>query len=288
MRITAIDDAMTIAPSLAPSLACHLCMGTLDRPTSAHSGPRATGPALYEAIREAGFTGVQGGDAAQARAAGLDYSGMVCTPDCAGLEDALAAERDRGARVVAMHIGTGLEDDHQALGMLERVVAACERLGITGAVETHRATVTQDMQRTVGFVRRLPGLRFNADMSHWYCGQEMVYGDWQAKLAFIAPVLERVRFIHGRIAEPGCIQAERIDDGQPHVAHFRELWSLAMAGFRRTARPDEVLIFAPELLPADISYARADRRADGTLVERHDRWADALRLCRIARDCWKP
>ncbi len=49
-------------------------------------------------------------------------------------------------------------------------------------------------------------MRFNGDFSHWYAGQEMVYGGFEKKFAFIQPVIERVRFLHGRISSPGCIQ----------------------------------------------------------------------------------
>jgi hypothetical protein len=260
------------------AIACHLCLGTLADRDAAHSGPDPAGPDLWPRLRAAGITGVQGGDPAAARANGMDWTSLVTVGTPADAHPALAREADRGAALITVHAGTGLEDDGAALRLLDAIVAAADRLGVVAAVETHRATVTQDMARTVGFVRRLPELRFTADLSHWYCGQEMVYGDFAAKLDFIAPVLDRVRLVHARIAEPGCIQSPEVaDPALPHVAHFLEMWRRVIAGFRRTAAPGGILPFAPELLPARISYARTIRAGAGR-IEAHDRWADSLAI----------
>ncbi|MFM2090448.1 MAG: hypothetical protein RLZZ127_937 [Planctomycetota bacterium] len=270
-----------------PELGCHLCLGTLWERDAAHSGPGPDDPGLWEHLRRAGITGVQGGDPGLARAAGMAWTSLACVARPEEVRAVLAREADRGARIVTLHAGTGLEDDDAALRLLTAVVDAADRLRITAAVETHRATITQDMARTVGFVRRLPELRFTADLSHWYCGQEMVYGDFAGKLAFIAPVLERVRLIHARIAEPGCIQSPEVaDPALPHVAHFLEMWRRIFTAFRRSAGSAEVLPFAPELLPARISYARTVT-VDGRRIEAHDRWADALVLIDHARRLWR-
>ncbi len=270
-----------------PDLGCHLCLGTLDGRDAAHSGPGRDDPDLWDRLRAAGITGVQGGLPGPARAAGMAWSALVVARTPEDLREGLAREADQGARIVTIHAGTGLEDDDAALRLLDAAVVVADRLGITAAVETHRATVTQDMARTVGFVRRLPDLRFTADLSHWYCGQEMVYGDFAAKVEFIAPVLERVRLVHARIAEPGCIQAPVVaDPALPHVAHFLEMWRRIFIAFRRSAGPGDVLPVAPELLPAGISYART-AMVDGRRIEAHDRWADALTLLDHARRLWR-
>ena len=157
-----------------------------------------------------------------------------------------------------MLLGTGMEDDDEAARLVEEVLEASTTAGIPLYVETHRATVTQDMWRTVQLVERFPELRFNGDFSHWYTGHDLPMGDFEAKLDLLGPVLERVRYLHGRIGTSGCIQVD-VGDGrpadEPPVVHFREMWTRAMAGFVRTARNDAVpepglqLGFAPELLP---------------------------------------
>ena len=93
-----------------------------------------------------------------------------------------------------------------------------------------------------------PDIRF-ADLSHWYTGLEMVYGDFEQKLNDLQPVFDRVTHLHGRIGTPGCIQTPlKGFEDQPYVDHFRMMWSRICAAFKRQAKPDQILVFAPELL----------------------------------------
>jgi hypothetical protein len=187
-----------------------------------------------------------------------------------------------GFDCATLHVGWGMEDDTEAFRLIESVLAAVSSHKVPLYVETHRATIFQDMWRTAQFVRQFPELRFNGDFSHWYTGQEMVYGGFGKKFEFIQPILERVRFIHGRIGNPGCIQVRIDPDRLPepdYVVHFRQLWTTC---FRNGAR-----IFTPELLASGIYYARCFWNEGGTLVEESDRWEQSLILCRIAEECFR-
>jgi hypothetical protein len=153
------------------------------------------------------------------------------------------------------------------------------------------------MRRTLDLVERHPELRFNADLSHWYTGLEMPYGDFEAKLEALAPVFARVRFLHGRIGDSGSMQvALEGREDEPFVAHFREMWRRCFRGFLDTAAPGDTIVFAPELLPARLgdgeravhfNYARRFRDANGEWREESDRWTEALQLCEIARDAFE-
>jgi hypothetical protein len=163
-------------------------------------------------------------------------------------------------------------------------------------VETHRATITQDMRRTIDLIARFPALRFNADLSHYYTGSEMAYGDILAKFEFLSPVFERVRFIHGRISDPSAAQVTVEDnETRPFLAHFQEMWRRCFAGYRRSGEHALPLVFAVELLPyrLDISgrthwtcYAHQRRNASGDWEEESDRWTQAERLWSIASEIW--
>ena len=231
-------------------------------------------------IAASGYSGVQftdvisRADRRRCESLGLRWcsSGRVNSPD----EVSPLARRfiDEGAECATLHVGWGMEDDAEAGALIKAILAEAERIPLF--VETHRATVFQDMWRTVQFIRLFPGLRFNGDFSHWYTGSEMVYGGFDKKLAFIQPVVERVRFVHGRIGTPGCIQA-RPKDCASYTDHFRTLWTQSFAAFLRSAQPGETVLFVPELLSPRIYYGHADT----------DRWADSLVLCRIARQCYE-
>ena len=213
-------------------------------------------------------------------------SGRVNEPKDAGeLATRFAAE---GMECATLHVGWGMEDDDQAALLLEAVLEASSRHRVPLYVETHRATLFQDMWRSVQFVKRFPELRFNGDFSHWYTGLEMVYGGFKNKLEFIRPVLERVSFLHGRIGDPGSMQVD-IGSGdvetQPYVADFRALWSASFAGFLARARPGDYILFVPELLSPRIYYARRLAVSGSAKIEEGDRWNQALVLRRIAQEC---
>ena len=241
------------------------------------------------ALRDAGYDGVQMIEplpstlADAARDLGLEVcgSGRVNLPADAWR---LARQARRlGLGQLTIHLGWGLEDEAQGLALIDAVLEASDGEGVAMHVETHRATLFQDIWRTVRFVERRPALRFTADLSHWYTGLEFVYGGIDRKLAFIAPVLDRVDSMHGRIGDPGCMQVD-IGPGpwgedQPYVGHFRAMWARAFEGFFARRGPEADFIFAPELLSPAIYYGR---QAGGR--EAPDRWAQALVLVTLARE----
>ena len=241
--------------------------------------------AILEDLHGAGFCGVQFANfgtheelsLCRNRQMGVAASGRVNAPEEASqLAERLAGD---GYECATLHVGWGIEGDDEAARLIDSILDAAERWRVLLYIETHRATICQDMWRTVQFVSRFPGMRFNGDFSHWYAGQEMVYGGFEKKFQFIQPVLDRVRFVHGRIANPGCIQVP-VENGASFVEHFRQLWTASFRGFLRSCEADYIC-FTPELLGPDIFYARTFGG-----VEESDRWQQALVLKEIAEKCF--
>lgn len=213
---------------------------------------------------------------------GVCGSGRINLP---GEADPLAKyARDENLECLTLHMGWGLENDDECARLIEDVLNASAKYDLPLYPETHRATIFQDPWRTEKFIRRFPQLRFNGDFSHWYTGSEFVYGGFERKLEFIRPVIERVRFLHGRIGNPGCIQVD-IGDGEstlhPYVQHFRELWTAVFSSFLADKERRDFFCFTLELLPAKIYYARSFAGQ-----EESDRWQQSLVLARIARECF--
>jgi len=267
-----------------PALRCYINWLALD-------GLPEPAEGWLQAIRSDGYDGVQFiqplsqalVERARAHGLGVCGSGRVNQP---GEAEALALEaRDTGLECLTLHLGWGMEDNLGAGRLIASVLEASAKHGVPLYPETHRATLFQDLWRTVQFIRQFPELRFNGDFSHWYTGLEMVYGGFQMKMEFIRPVLDRVRFLHGRIGTPGCIQVD-IGDGdpreRPYVDHFRALWTAAFSGFLRSATPGEAVCFTPELLAPGIYYARTFHGQ-----EESDRWQQSHVLRRIARQCFE-
>ena len=278
-----------------PSLRTFLNLMTLEDlpPDSSAPSTREVEP-LFEAILQAGYEGVQFTQAAtpaqQAACArlGLGKAGSGRVNQPADAQPLAARFRDEGLACATLHVGWGMEDDDEADRLIDAVLAASARHDVPLYVETHRATIFEDLWRTVQFVRRFPELRFNGDFSHWYTGLEMVYGGFEKKFAFIRPVLDRVRFLHGRIGNPGSVQVD-IGGGDsrahPYVDHFRTLWTASMRGFLSSARAGDYLLFVPELLSPRIYYARV-LKGGSAAVEESDRWEQSLVLRRIAEECF--
>ena len=265
----------------APRLRCYFNLLALD-------GMALDQP--FTAIRQAGYEGVQfigpmtppERHACEQLGLGRASSGRVNQPaEAAELAQRFAAE---GQDCATLHVGWGIEDDDACARLIEAILEASARHRVPLFVETHRATIFQDIWRTVQFVKRFPDLRFNGDFSHWYTGLEMVYGGVETKLEFARPVIERVRFLHGRIGNPGCIQVD-IEDGDetrhPYVAHFRQLWRESFQAFKKQAQPGDYILFVPELLAPGIYYARTFQGK-----EESDRWQQSLLLKRIAEECY--
>lgn len=258
-------------------------------------GPVGDERAVLEAALAEGYQGVQGANAARCRDLGLVPTTFDVLDDAVDLARRARRWADDGFACATLLIGTGMEDDDDAARIIEGVLEASVTAGIPLYVETHRATVTQDIWRTLRLVERFPEIRFNGDLSHWYTGHDLPYGDFDAKVEMLAPVLRRVRYLHGRIGTGGAIQID-VGEGNveehPSIAHFRTLWTAAFAGFIAGAADDPVppvdgsIGFAPELLPNEFGYALRAPRGDGAIDELGDRWEQAAVLTRIATECF--
>lgn len=240
---------------------------------------------LMEAVNAAGYEGVQfaslGTDEERSICRklnlGIAASGRINAPEDA--PELAARVAGDGYDCATLHVGWGIENDDEAACLIESILQASQRRNVRFYIETHRATICQDMWRAVQFLNRFPDMRFNGDFSHWYAGQEMVYGGFDKKLRFIEPVLNRVRFLHGRVANPGCIQVP-VQEDAPYLGHFKELWTASFRGFLQSGEADSIC-FAPELLGPDIYYARIFEGREET-----DRWNEALKLKEIAARCF--
>lgn len=244
-------------------------------------------------LAQDGFEGVQVTDLAP-RTGSLPWCGLDRINHPKDAHDIIARHVDLGDQCMTVHAGWGLEDDAEVFALVESMLSASMKHHMPVFLETHRATITQDMWRTVEITKRFPEIRFNGDFSQYYCGQEMVYGGLKTKLEFLEPVFQRVGFIHGRVASPGCMQVpvHGGQDGRPVQAHgeidfladFREIWSRAIRGFLSQANPGDQLIFAPELLSGRHYYARMfPGEPGGGLAEESDRYLEAKSLARIFR-----
>ncbi len=245
------------------------------------------GEATLVALAAAGYEGVQMGDPVLCRKHGLVPSAAARFVEPDQIDAAARRWADEGQDYATCHLGTEIMDEAQVDALVEAVLVAIQRHRVPIYPELHRATCLQDGWRTVQLVRRFPELRFNGDVSHWYTGHEMPYGDFAGKLAFYQPVWERVRCFHGRIGNTSHVQVELIPGRNAlAIGHFRDIWRRCMSGYLASGEHAKALPFAPELLGTSNRYAREFLQPDGTWREESDRWLEALELVRLARELW--
>ncbi len=284
MAIRTLNDGTRQAPHLKPCFN----LGTLnDLPPHATAPRHSDKKELYTALKAAGYAGLQGADPKLCAELGLLCFGGGRINKPAEAEPLVLRQKNEGVLCSTLHVAWGIEDDAEVDALADAILNASAKHDFPLYIETHRATITQDLWRTVQLVKRFPDLGINADYSHWYTGLEMPYGGVEPKADFLVPVFERVRFMHGRIGNSGCMQVD-FGDGKdrPYIEHFRLLWTRSFKGFLKHAKPGDYVPFCPELLQPSINYARIFPGPDGKLVEEGDRWQLARTMTEIAVECF--
>ncbi|MEK7413797.1 MAG: hypothetical protein AAB263_10835 [Planctomycetota bacterium] len=267
---------------------CHsfVTTGLVDLP-SWSTAPRGSAREVHLGLKAAGMRGVQGGDPALCRELGLRCmaDARVFRPE--EIAPLAGQWKREGMTCATLLVGSGHESDAEIDALVGAVLSASTAEDLPIYIETHRASITQDTWRTVQMIERHPGVRFNADLSHWYTGLLMRFGNIEEKWTFMAPIFERVRYMHGRLGNSGHIQMPLDHPSMAGaIPHFREMWTRCMVGFLRTAQPGDYLCFAPELLSPQINFAPTAQNAEQAWVEASDRWCDAVQMLEIATACW--
>lgn len=275
-----------------------ICLGTLEALPPASRGWCATREAQLQRLKAEGYEAVQAWDGWDAiQRAGLQASATARATRPGQLDPLARTHRDAGLLYTNLHLGTGFDSDDEMDRLADAVLEAQARHGHTLLVETHRATATQDIWRTLRWIERFPALRFTADLSHWYTGHELTYGGgFDERMARLQPVFERVRALHGRVGNAGCLQTP-LDRPGLYLRHYQAMWTACCTGFLRHATPGSALSFNAELLPMAVGeepqrlwlhYQQTTAAAsdDPWQGEPCDRYADAEALWHLMQGCF--
>ncbi len=271
-----------------PSLRIDINYGTCDDLPAFSIGPKGDDREKHAVIAKAGFGGIQDGNPELCKEFNIQITAHARVNKVGDLKELLPVWKSWNYNCATVHLGWGTESDSEMDELVSYIQQCSFDFDFPIYIETHRATITQDMFRTVEMLKRFPGIRLNGDFSHWYTGQEMVYGGIENKWNFIAPVFDSVRFIHGRIGNPGSIQVDIIDkENLSFVEHFKKMWVKSFVGFLKTAQPGDYICFTIELLKSDIFYARTIKTKNNEEQEECDRWQQALLYKEIIQECWQ-
>ena len=260
--------------------------------------PSLNSPTLLTELRGLGFEAIQGLSAAGTQEAGLQAFGVAQVHNPTEFDHLAREQQAAGFAATNVIAGFGLETDADRDRYCDGLLNASVKHGHPIYLETHRGSITQDIRRTLDAVSRFPDLRFTADFSHWYVGNDLSNGDFAAKLEVLSPVFERVRFVQGRLSSPTRVQValEGPEDRRYFVEHYRAMLKACFGAFLANSAAEERIPFAPELLPATMNYngakipldyAHTERTADGEEVETSDRWQQAMWLMEMARQAFE-
>jgi sugar phosphate isomerase/epimerase len=169
--------------------------------------------------------------------------------------------------------------------LLDEMTKRSETAGIPVYIETHRGTITQDLLRTVEYVKYLDSLRLSIDFSHYVVAGEMHTITDQAE-TLLQVLLTRTASIHARVSNGEQVQVNVGDKGEhPMMEHFDRWWKSGMMLWLKSAKPGDVFPFVCELGPAP--YAITTDEYAGRQHEISDRWSQSLFFADRARAIWK-
>lgn len=252
------------------------------------TGPRGDRAEVYQALKESGYEAIQTLEPQAAIDAGLVPTGLMrIFDDVDQMREQATRWRDAGCDCTTVQLGTGFESDDEMVRLAEAVLEIASDLNHPIYLETHRATMTQDIKRTLDLVERLPELRFNGDFGHWYIGHELTYGDMDMKFDKMRPVFERTRFMHLRVSSNAFGQLTASDPAESHhLDYYRRMWTASFVGFLKSAAPGDYFAVHSELLPARACYPKMVPGPDGVPREESDRWTESAFLIGAARECF--
>ena len=150
-------------------------------------------------------------------------------------------------------------------------------------IETHRASMTNDLLFMMQLLDAAPWMKLTADLSHYVVGRQFPWPIDDTSEEYVQRVLARAVAFHGRVASPGQVQVPlSFPQHQQWLELFSGWWQTGFRRFRDRADQDARLTFTAELGPPGWFYAITG--PDG--LEVSDRWAEALLLKDLARELW--
>lgn len=240
----------------------------------------------YKLAAQCGYEAVQEAEAELSRVTGLMVLGNGVIPSACDAMQFAWEWKQRGAIAATCIAGFGDESATESNAIVRSILEASARCSLPIYLETHRGSITQDSWRTIQLLEANPDLLLTGDFSHWFTGQEMMYGDMHRRMEFLEPVFCRTALLHGRIGDRCCMQVDLTDGNHSSIPYFEHMWTRVMDHFlTNDTRKD--LWFCPELLGPKYAYARTSPGPTGEMREESDRWTQAKILVRVASRCYE-
>lgn len=256
------------------------------------SHPEVSHEEAFAMVRDAGFAGMAinlGAADTETAYKTLPYFrqyelGCVINAFPTSMEDMLpvlkmAQEFDAVAvNVIAQVIPSSADE---ASIMVQDWMEEAEKEGVSIEFETHRNSVTNDLNYTIQLLDAVPDMRLSVDLSHYVVDREFSLPLSEQDQQQVDTILRRADAFQGRVASAQQIQLQlEFPQHQRWVVQFLDWWEAGLRYWRKRASDNDTLIFQTELAPPE--YAMTD--ADG--MEMSDRWQESLIMKKWIEDIW--
>ena len=256
------------------------------------SHPAVSDEEAFAMVRDAGYAGM----AINLGAADIDTAyktlpsfrqyelGCVINAFPASMEDMLpvlkmAREFNAVAvNVIAQVIPSSVDE---ASLMVQDWIEEAEKEEVLIEFETHRNSITNDLNYTTQLLDAVPDMRLSVDLSHYVVDRELSLPPVEEEQEMINTILRRADAFQGRVASAQQIQLQlEFPQHQQWVVQFLDWWETGFRHWRKRASDKDTLIFQTELAPPE--YAMTD--AEG--MEMSDRWQESLIMKGWVEDIW--
>lgn len=256
------------------------------------SHPAVSHEQAFEMVRDAGYDGM----AINLGAADIETAyktqpyfrqydlGCVINAFPASMEDMLpvlqmAREFNAVAvNVIAQVIPSSVDE---ASLMVQDWMEEAEKEEVMIEFETHRNSITNDLNYTTQLLDAVPDMRLSVDLSHYVVDREFSLPLPDEEQEMVDTILRRADAFQGRVASAQQIQLQlEFPQHQRWVVQFLDWWEAGFRYWRKRSSSSDTLIFQTELAPPE--YAMTD--AEG--MEMSNRWDESLIMKSWVEDLW--
>jgi sugar phosphate isomerase/epimerase len=278
-----VNDASTNPPRLRLQQAI---WAMIDLPRGSHEWSLAE---KFDRAKEAGFSAIEAyclddafADSASALAheKGLPIAMIMPASTVDELLPGIERAHRMRAEYLGLHVHGSLRATPEIADTLAEMYEIANDAGLPLFIETHRATVTQDLRRAVKVLNRFKKLRFIGDFSHYIVSGE-IKDTWSEDVwHHFEQIAKKVSAWHGRIGYGQQVQNDIGDGTNALCQQFKKLWTIGMTAWLSKAQRGDILPFTAELGPAPYSITDLNGQ------EISDRWQQALVMKRLAEEAW--
>jgi hypothetical protein len=256
------------------------------------SHPAVTHEQAFELVRDAGYDGIAinlGAADTETAYKTLPFFkqfelGCVINAFPASMEDMLPVlEMAREFNAVAVNVIAQVipSSVDEASLMVQDWIEEAEKEEVIIEFETHRNSVTNDLNYTIQLLDAVPDMRLAVDLSHYVVDREFSLPMGTEEAQMVDTVLRRADAFQGRVASAQQIQLQlEFPQHQRWVVQFLDWWEAGFRHWRRRSSETDTLIFQTELAPPE--YAMTDAQG----MEMSNRWEESLIMKGWVEEIW--